>query len=219
MKIYPPVLGVRLLPHPYGHVYQEFGKNKELYARAIVIPGCGLSNCSMWGGHNGVDIAMAFRTPILATKGKVVEIKNTPEGYGKHLRILTDLDEHGKQYELTYGHLDEITAVLGMKVADGERIGYMGNTGFVISGSTPYWGNAPAGKGVHLHFGVREVVIGPLGFLYQSGDRVTVLNYDNGTFGSINPMRFFDRSKEVVYLAGVVIDLQYKFLALLRPPR
>lgn len=221
MKIYPPALGVRLLDHPNGHIYQGFGKNKDLYRLAINTPGCGLPDCSMWGGHNGIDIAMAFRTPILATKGKVVEIKNSPEGYGKHIRILTDPDEAGVRYDLVYAHLDEINTALGMRVVDGEEIGRMGNTGFVISGGTPYWGNAPAGKGVHLHFGVKKILppTDTWNIIYPTGDKGIVENYDNGTFGSINPMRFFDRRQEVIYLMQVLIGLQYKLLALLTPPK
>ena len=44
----------------------------------------------------------------------------------------------------------------GQRVKQGDFIGYGGYTGFVVSGTTEYWGNAPAGKGTHLHFGVYE---------------------------------------------------------------
>ena len=45
-----------------------------------------------------------------------------------------------------------------LKVGDiikvGQAIGLEGNTGFVVSGKTAYWGDAPNQIGTHLHFGV-----------------------------------------------------------------
>jgi hypothetical protein len=54
----------------------------------------------------------------------------------------------------------------------------MGNTGFVVSGNTPYWEVNPY-AGTHVHFGLR---------LYKDGQ---VQNYDNGFKGSINPLPYF----------------------------
>lgn len=209
MKIYRPALGCRLIRHPNGHIYQGFGESKELYAASVCI---GVPKICMIGGHNGWDISMNEGTPILATTGKVVEVKDTPTGYGKHVRILTAPDENGVRYELTYGHLKDINVSLGMWVTDGQQIGTMGNTGFVVSGSTPYWGNAPAGKGVHLHFGVRRLLSTPSGekIFYSTGDSGAIENYNNGTFGSIDPSPYFDYDSEVSYLRGIILILATK---------
>lgn len=56
-----------------------------------------------------------------------------------------------------YCHLDEIAVEPGQVVKQGDLLGYEGNTGFVVSGGTQYWGDAPAGKGVHLHFGLYDM--------------------------------------------------------------
>ena len=58
-----------------------------------------------------------------------------------------------------YCHLDEIAVEPGQVVKQGDLLGYEGNTGFVVSGGTQYWGDAPAGKGVHLHFGLYELML------------------------------------------------------------
>lgn len=177
--IHNPAEGAKLLKYPRGHIYQLFGENVELYRAAIGTE-----------GHNGIDIAMEEGTPILATAGEVCETKTDPGGYGRHIRIITDKDENGKFYELTYGHLRDVGVSVGTRVSDGQSIGTMGNTGFVISGNTPYWGNAPAGRGVHLHFGARECSETNTGWMtqYSTGRIVYIKNYQNGFKGSVDPL-------------------------------
>lgn len=69
----------------------------------------------------------------------------------------------------------------GQRVVQGQLLGYEGNTGFVISGGTQYWGDAPAGKGTHLHFGLYELV--------NDGLRWAIR--DNGPMkGSIDPLPY-----------------------------
>lgn len=181
MRAINPAKGAILQRYPKGHIYQGFGENVALYQKAVGT-----------NGHNGIDIAMKEGTPILATAGVVCEVKNTPEGYGNHVRILTDPDENGDYLELTYGHLQAVMVPIGFRVQDGFQIGTMGNTGFVISGSTVYWGNAPAGRGVHLHFGARECNVNPTGWTttYSTGKTANIKNYDNGFKGSIDPLPF-----------------------------
>ena len=178
--LHNPVFDAILKRYPEGHIYQGFGENPELYSK---------STNGLIIAHNGIDIAMPEGTPILATAGIVCDVKNSPEGYGKHVRILTDPID-GIYYELTYGHLKDIFVPMGLKIPAGYTIGTMGNTGFVISGSTPYWGNAPTGRGVHLHFGVRECSIIPTAWLvtYTSGLKAYIKNYENGLHGAIDPM-------------------------------
>lgn len=203
-KIQNPVKGARLLKYPVGNIYQFFGENIELYRKAIGTE-----------GHNGIDIVSAFRTPILATAGKIVEVKNDSSGYGKWIRLLTPPDVNGDFLELTYGHLDETLVNLGEEVKDGQEIGKMGNTGFVISGNTPYWGNAPAGKGVHLHFGARECSVINTGWqsVYASGDKVYIKNYQNGFKGSVNPLKFIEVNADLAaYFWGLLESIRMKLL-------
>jgi len=162
-----PVMGAKLFKWPKGTITQLFGANVVLYQKAIGT-----------NGHNGIDIVAAEGTPILASQGTICEVKNTPEGYGKHIRILTEPDIYGDYLELTFGHLRDIIVNIGDKVIDGQMIGGMGNTGFVISGSTQYWGNAPAGRGVHLHWGARECNLKNTGWQtqYSSGKTAYIKN-------------------------------------------
>src|SRR3990167_8960161 len=88
---------------------------------------------------------------------------------------------------------------VGDQVKVGEPIGYQSNSGFVISGSSIYWGTAPGGIGTHLHFGVR-LLTDPLPNTYQTsyagGKYVySVKNHNNGLFGYIDPMQFLETMK------------------------
>jgi len=201
-KFNNPVQNARLLAYPGGQIYQKFGMNKALYLKAI--------NSA---GHNGIDIVGKQGTPLLASEGEIVEVKNTPEGYGKHIRILTSPDSNGDFYELVYGHCDTISVKIEDKVSTGQVIGGMGNTGFIISGNTPYWGTAPAGKGVHLHFGVAECSTKPTNWQvqYSSGRKVYRKNYDNGFHGYLNPMYHLDLPEDyATYVLGILESFRKK---------
>lgn len=202
-----PAKGSDLRRYPKGNVYQGFGESPDLYKPL------GIS------GHNGIDIAMREGTPILGTTGVICEVKDEPSGYGKHIRILTDPDESGDYLELTYGHLKDIFVPLGLRVTNGQVIGTMGNTGFVVSGSTPYWGNAPARRGVHLHFGVRECSVKDTGWIttYSTGKTAFIKNYNNGNRGSVDPMIHLKKNLEeqIVFLTRIKSLLE-KVVALLR---
>ena len=88
----------------------------------------------------------------------------------------------------------------------------MGNTGFVISGSTAFWGNAPTGRGVHLHFGIRECSTKDTGWVttYGSGMKAFIKNYDNGFKGAVDPIIYLNEwlkdnlSKQVSVLQKLV---------------
>ena len=190
---------------PNGSVYQEFGKNPADYAYL------GLD------GHNGIDIATYAGDRIYATSGTYVEVKNDPAGYGKHVRILTPVDFNGDCLEITYGHLQDVYAVLGKSCKDGELLGNEGNTGFVISGQTHYWGNAPANKGVHLHFGIRECSAKPTPWqmVYASGAKIYLKNYDNGFAGAVDPLKYIAQNlaKQVTLYQQIIALRQQILLA------
>lgn len=178
MKLHPPVKDFTPKLYPLGDVTQFFGENKELYSKYACNPfGC-------LQGHNGWDIVRALGTPILSvSNGKVVEVLEHDNGFGKHVKVLSDENE-----EWVYGHLSRIDVSLGQMVVAGEQIGLMGNTGFVISGATPYWKHNPY-KGTHLHLGKRRFEpysgTGSWNLTYSTGDKGTILDYDNGFFGAV----------------------------------
>ena len=154
-----PVTGVILQKWPKGSLRQGWGENPALYSSAANMHD---AFHTAFGGHVGIDIASAHRTPIVAAHDAVVTLclgERTRQG-GLGVWIESDPydgEEPGNSKHATvYSHLDEWIVQPGQRVTKGQRIGYMGNTGFVISGGTKYWGNAPAGKGVHLHFGLYE---------------------------------------------------------------
>jgi len=173
-----PVKNFKCKPYPQGDVTQFFGENVPLYASVCALPGVCLTK-----GHNGLDIVRPWGEPIMPVQaGKVVEVNDSPKGYGKHIKILTE------DSEWVYGHLSQIEVKLGDHVVPGQIIGRMGNTGFVVSGATPYWKYNPY-AGTHLHLGRRMVKHAkgtePSNLQYSTGDRVMILNYDNGSLGAV----------------------------------
>lgn len=90
-------------------------------------------------GHNGIDIAAAPGTPILASaSGRVIVAKlgGYNGGYGNMI-IIT----HDNGVQTVYGHLRDIYITQGSTVSQGQTIGEVGNTG--------------KSTGPHLHFEVR----------------------------------------------------------------
>jgi len=90
-------------------------------------------------GHNGVDIAAALGTPILAAAdGEVIISKSGGwnGGYGTYIVV-----KHSNGTQTLYGHLQETLVSVGERVSKGQQIGKMGSTG--------------QSTGVHIHFEVR----------------------------------------------------------------
>lgn len=147
-------------------------------------------------GHNGIDLFRPQPNDVVAaTDGVVTVSSNDPKGYGKRVDVLSPKMADGYYYQTIYGHFDEISVVFGQEVKAGDKLGVEGNTGFVISGGTAYWGTAPGNKGVHLHFGVKRLTDD----LSASGLQVDIqvvgkikkfvlLDYNNGVYGAIDPL-------------------------------
>lgn len=87
--------------------------------------------------HNGVDIAAPIGTPIYApASGKVIAVgDNGQYAYGKWIAI-----DHQNGLITLYGHLSLQSVSSGASIKNGQKIGYMGSTGF--------------STGSHLHFTV-----------------------------------------------------------------
>ena len=85
--------------------------------------------------HEGIDIEAANGGDIVAAlEGTVIETGSSPT-YGKYIKL-----RHNNDLETVYAHASAISAVQGKKVAQGEVIAKVGNTGVSV--------------GAHLHFEV-----------------------------------------------------------------
>ena len=179
--MHAPIKNFSLKRYPGGSITQGFGENPDLYRP--------------WGlkAHNGIDIVAPHGTPMYAVEdGFIVDVKDTPEGFGKHIRLRSRKKDNGDTYRCwVYGHCSKIHVEAGDKVHAGEHIADMGNTGFVVSGSNPFWEYNPY-AGTHLHLGLRKLKPDPDGWKYK-GDFITynVVDYDNGYKGAIDPSQYF----------------------------
>lgn len=111
-----------------------------------------------WSGsvHGGTDIAKSGGCNIVAAQSGKVVVASTGSyngGYGNYIVI-----EHGKsskdgnRYTTLYAHLASVSVKVGQTVVKGQKIGYMGSTGW--------------STGTHLHFEIRK-----------NGTRVNAMNY------------------------------------------
>ncbi len=89
-----------------------------------------------WGRpHQGIDLAAPTGTPIQAAETGKVIYSGWKQGYGNFVAV-----DHGHGMETHYAHCSKIVVHLGQRVAKGQLIAKVGNTG----NST----------GPHLHFEV-----------------------------------------------------------------
>ncbi len=104
--------------------------------------------------HKGVDFAAPIGTPIYAGGNGIVEFIGNNGGYGKYIRI-----RHNNEYKTAYAHLSRYEKGIskGVRVNQGETIGYVGSTG----NST----------GPHLHYEIlyQNKHINPLKLKLPSG--------------------------------------------------
>jgi murein DD-endopeptidase MepM/ murein hydrolase activator NlpD len=179
--MHAPIKNCIWAKHPLGDITQHFGENPALYRSYSDL---GLK------AHNGIDLVRPHGTHMYAIEdGIVVDVKDDAGGYGKHVRLFNKQVSR----EWTYGHCHFIGVRVGQQVRAGQFVATMGNTGFVVSGDTPFWtGGGNSYGGTHLHLGVREVQESPTGWAYpQSTIKIRVRNYQNGYRGSIDPIPFF----------------------------
>src|SRR5262249_10158648 len=89
--------------------------------------------------HKGVDFAAPQGTKIFASGAGTIEMAGLKGGYGNYIKI-----RHDSGYETAYGHMRAFARGMkaGIRVAQGEVIGYVGMTG--------------EATGPHLHYEVLQ---------------------------------------------------------------
>ncbi|MFT5549217.1 MAG: murein DD-endopeptidase MepM/ murein hydrolase activator NlpD, partial [Candidatus Azotimanducaceae bacterium] len=142
-KIYKAVYYIN--PKGEGDYYNEDGKSmRKAFLRSPVKFARISSKFSLkrwhpvlskWRSHKGVDYAAARGTPIRASGDGKIVLASRKGGYGKAIFI-----QHGSRYKTVYGHLNGYAKGIrvGVKVKQGQVIGYVGSTGLAT--------------GPHLHY-------------------------------------------------------------------
>lgn len=107
--------------------------------------------------HSGIDIAAAGINghPILASNSGTVIEAGYDRIYGYHVII-----DHGGGMSTLYGHCSKLAVSEGATVKRGQVIGYVGNTGNVVS---------LGGGGYHLHFQIMKygTPLNPLNYVHR----------------------------------------------------
>ncbi len=104
--------------------------------------------------HKGIDFAAPKGTPVYAGGNGIIEVAGVNGGYGKYIRI-----RHNNEYKTAYAHLSGFKKGIskGVRVNQGEIIGYVGSTG--------------RSTGPHLHYEIiyQNKQINPLTLKLPSG--------------------------------------------------
>lgn len=107
-----------------------------------------------WGRmHEGIDLAGAYGSPILASADGTVVRAGWVNGYGNMVEL-----RHDFGFTTRYGHMSKIRVKAGDKVSRGDQIGDMGSTG--------------RSTGTHLHYEVRPdgTPVNPVTFIKAGQD-------------------------------------------------
>ena len=133
---------------PDGEIdyYDENGDNAKKFLMRKPVRGGGARFTSGYGMrfhpllkrrkmHKGVDWAARPGTPILAAGNGRIEAAKRHSGYGNYIRI-----RHANGYQTSYAHMRRFAKGIrkGVKVRQGQVIGYVGSTGL--------------SSGPHLHY-------------------------------------------------------------------
>ena len=153
-----------------GHVdfYDERGRNSKKFlmrkpiksAQARLTSGYGMRKHPLLGTrrmHTGIDWAAPYGTPILAAGNGTIEEARWRSGNGRYIRI-----RHANGYKTSYSHMRRFAAGVskGVKVRQGQVIGYVGTTGL--------------SSGPHLHYEifVNNSFVNPLRIHVPRGRRL-----------------------------------------------
>lgn len=126
-----------------------------------------------WGQfHAAIDISVSFGSPIYAANnGTVYDIgtgcvRGDTKCNGTRGNYII-INHNAGNYYTQYMHLNTVLVKPGQTVARGQRIGTMGNTGYVVP--TPAYGSSSY-AGTHLDFGVWK------GIPYRGGYHINPFN-------------------------------------------
>ena len=192
------------LPAPLSAISQGFAENANVsYARDGLV------------GHSAIDWAVPYGDPIynLAENAYCYSVMNRENPDLMRYRAvftLVNADNGVSDWaEVSYGHLDQITATVGTTYYPGDVLGTCGNTGTVFSGKnevTAAQKKAGSKAGAHLHGPQvrpvlrvtkrnpkRQYLSDGFGLLKKDGYYFEIVNYENGTNGCINPKPFFTK--------------------------
>jgi murein DD-endopeptidase MepM/ murein hydrolase activator NlpD len=106
-----------------GHLTSSYGPRMSPYAGRIKM-------------HEGIDVGAPSGTAIVAPADGIITFSGPKSGFGNFVQI-----DHGYGVETIYGHASTLTVKKGQKVARGDRIATVGNTGY--------------STGPHVHYEVR----------------------------------------------------------------
>ncbi len=120
-------------------------------------------------GHRAIDYAAVYGTPIRAVGDGTVILAGWNGSYGYMVKI-----RHNGTYQTNYGHLSKFAVRYGVKVKQGDVIGYVGSTGL--------------STGPHLHYEMVKngIKINPLQEVLPPGQAIK----------EENQARFFEAIKE-----------------------
>ena len=106
-----------------------------------------------WARHEGVDLSGRLRSPVMATAPGKVIFAGWKGRYGRVVTI-----DHGGGIRTRYGHMRRIHVKKGQRVALGEMIGQLGNSG--------------RSTGAHLHYEilVNGKAVDPMKFVKAGKD-------------------------------------------------
>lgn len=152
-KILAMELKVRGKPY-YAYYYQE-GKNSGYYDEKGYswkgfnlikpVPSARISShytqrrlhpiFNTYGPHLAVDYSAPAGTRVLASASGVITFAGWKNGYGNYIEI-----KHNSIYTTTYGHLQKFAKGIkkGLKVKQGQVIGYVGSTGIATGPHLDY---------------------------------------------------------------------------------
>jgi murein DD-endopeptidase MepM/ murein hydrolase activator NlpD len=111
-----------------------------------------------WRAHKGIDYGAPVGTRIRATADGVIDFAGRRNGYGNTIVV-----RHAGGFSTLYGHLSGVATGIrdGVKVAQGDLIGFVGMTGLAT------------GPHVHYEFLVHGVHVDPMRNAPQPGPSIT----------------------------------------------